>query len=93
MVTKEQLVCSKEQAEYFKRKGVFQSSLFAWTTQIDKYGSLNLLDDNLGNGVAAYTTAEMIEMMPKMGKIKRFLFILRTGLEPQKVAEYFKQYL
>ncbi len=90
MVTKEQLVCTRNQSLLLNRKGVPQRSIYEWTQVYDKIntGYINVLEDNYGEGVAAFTTAELMEMLPKMGLIKRVLFYLRTGLEPQKVADY-----
>ncbi len=88
MVTKEQLVITKDQAVRLRQLGVGQKSLFAWTKHIDKHGELFLLDDNLGDGWAAFTVPEMIDLLPKMGKIKWFFFVLRTGLIPSKIGEY-----
>ncbi len=93
MVTEEQLVCTKHQAVLLKHKGAPQKTLFAWTERDDMYGKLYVLDENLGEGWAAYTTAEMIDIMPKMGWLERFLFTFRTGLEPEKVAEHLIQKL
>lgn len=88
MVTKESIVCTKQQAVALKAKGINQKSLFAWTIQSDNYGTFNILDDNTGNGCAAFTTPELMEFMPKMNKFKQVLFYLKTGLEAQKVANF-----
>lgn len=88
VVTKEALVCSPDQSRILKSKGVPQKTIFAWEQAKDGYGTLNLLDDNLGYGDAAFTTAEMIEIMPAMGWFKRLLFTIRTGYDPKRVADY-----
>ena len=88
MVTKHDLVCTKEQAMKLKYKEVRQSSIFACTETRDNYGMINVLDDNFGDGYAAYTTAEMVDLLPKMSRIKYFLFVWRTKLNPVKVADY-----
>lgn len=88
MVTKEAIVCTKQQAVILKEKGVNQKSLFAWTIQSDKFGTFNILDDNIGEGCAAFTTPELIEFLPKMNKFQKVLFYLQTNLEAQKVADY-----
>lgn len=87
-ITKEQLVCTKEQAMIFKYKGVTQHSIFAWIEQSDEFGKLNLLDDNTGIGFAAFTAPELMDLLPKMNYFQRILFIIKTGMNPVKIADH-----
>lgn len=88
MITKEQLVCTKQQAEKLKAMRVPQRSLFAWTERCDVYGKMYVLDDNIGEGWAAFTTAELINILPPMGPWTLFKFWRKTNYEAIKVAEY-----
>lgn len=88
MTTLHDLVCSKEQSINLANKGCPQKTLFAWTERKDVYGTLNVIEENYGGGLAAYTTPELMDLLPKMGKIRMFFFVLRTGFDTKEIAEY-----
>jgi hypothetical protein len=93
-VTKESLVTSKDKSLRVCavlsvwRLIDLKKTLYAWTEQVDSYGKLYLLDDNLGDGVPAFTVAELINLLPPMGTFAFLLFCYRTRLQPDAVADY-----
>lgn len=93
MITKEQLVCTREQAIMLKSLGVNQRSLFEWTQVPDKIngGMINILDDRMGGGDAALTATEIMEELRKRnlykGKWSRMLLYARTNWDPVKLAD------
>lgn len=62
-LTKEKLVCSKEQSIELLKYGAPKQTLFAWIQHVDEFGELNLLDENFGTGIPAYTIGELAHIV------------------------------
>lgn len=62
-LTKERLVCSKEQSIELLKYGAPSNTLFAWIEHKDEFGTLNALDENFGTGTPAYTIGELAHIV------------------------------